>query len=190
LYIADTNNHRIRKVTPGGIITTIVGSDGVAGFTGDGTQALYARLNAPAGIALDVAGNLFIADTNNNRIRMVNLAGTITTIAGTGSGGFRGDGGPAASAWLSQPRHLAVDTAGNIFISDTSNHRIRELIPVKQASATFAISNGGGISFQTGGAPSASPVIGYAHVNPDAGAQPSSGFAIFSFRQNNVLVSE
>jgi sugar lactone lactonase YvrE len=190
LFIADTNNHCIRKVTPAGVISTVVGSGGVAGFSGDGVQALYAQLNSPAGIAVDMAGNLFIADTNNNRIRMVNAAGTITTIAGTGSGGFRGDGGPAASAWLSQPRHLTIDSAGNVFIADTANHRIRQLIPVRQPSATFAIADGGGISFQTGGAPAGIPVIGYAHVSPDQGTQSPSGFSIFSFRQNNVLVSE
>jgi hypothetical protein len=121
---------------------------------------------------------------------MVNLAGIITTIAGTGSGGFRGDGGPATSAWFSQPRRLTVDAAGNVFVVDTNNHRIRELIPVKQPSTTFSISDGGGISFQTGGAPAAPTAVGYARVNPDPGAQSPSGFAIFSFRQNGVLVSE
>src|SRR5207237_10202514 len=76
LFIADTNNHRIRKVTSAGIISTVVGIDGIAGFYGDGGQALYAQVNAPAGVAVDAAGNLFIADTNNSRIRMVNVAGT------------------------------------------------------------------------------------------------------------------
>jgi sugar lactone lactonase YvrE len=190
VFIADTNNHCIRKVAPDGTISTVVGQGGIAGFSGDGGQALYAQLNFPAGVAVDGAGDLFIADTNNNRIRMVNVAGIITTVAGTGTGGFRGDGGPATSAWFSQPRRLTVDAAGNIFVVDTGNHRIRELIPAKQTSATFSIADAGGISFQTGGAPTAPTAVGYARVNPDPGAQSPSGFAIFSFRQNNVLVSE
>jgi trimeric autotransporter adhesin len=190
LFIADTNNHCIRKVTPAGVISTIVGMGGIAGFSGDGGQALYAQLNAPAGVAVDLAGNLFIADTNNSRIRMVNVAGIITTIAGTGANGFRGDGGPANSAWLSQPRHLTVDPAGNLFIVDAANHRIRELVPARQTSTTFTIADGGGVSFQTGGAPAGPTAVGYASVTPDPDAQPPSGFAIFSFRQNNVLVSE
>ena len=190
LFIADTNNHAIRKVTPAGVITTVVGVGAIAGFSGDGGQALYAQLNGPAGVAVDAAGNLFIADTNNNRIRMVNVAGIITTIAGNGSNGFRGDGGPATSAWLSQPRDLTVDAAGNIFIADTTNHRVRVLVPAKQSSTSFTIADGGGISFQTGGAPVTPLAVGYARVNSDPGAQTASGFAVFSFRENNVLVSE
>jgi sugar lactone lactonase YvrE len=190
LFIADTNNHRIRKVTPTGMITTVVGADGIAGFSGDGGQALYAQLNFPAGVAVDATGNLFIADTNNNRIRMVNVAGTITTIAGTGSGGFRGDGGSALTAWLSQPRRLTVDASGNIFVADSGNHRIRKLTPAAQPSATFTVADGGAMSFQTGGSPAGSVTVGYARVTPDQGAQSPSGFAIFGFRQNNVLVSE
>ena len=190
IFIADTNNHRIRKITPAGIISTVVGIDGIAGFSGDGGQALYAQVSGPAGVALDTAGNLFIADTNNNRIRMVNVAGMITTIAGTGAGGFRGDGGPAASAWFSQPRRLTVDSAGNVFIVDSGNHRIRELVPAKQSSMAFALADGGATTFQTGGAPAAATTVGYVRVNPDPGVQSPSGLAIFSFRQNNVLVSE
>jgi sugar lactone lactonase YvrE len=190
LFIADSNNHRIRKVTPAGTISTVVGAGGGAGFSGDGTQAIYAQLNGPTGVALDAAGDLFIADTNNSRIRMVNTAGIITTIAGTGTSGYRGDGGPATLAWLSQPRGLTVDSAGDIFVVDAANHRIRELVPVKQPSAQFAIQDGGGISLQTGGGPSSPLTVGYAKVNPDPGAQAPSGLAIIDFRENNVLVSE
>jgi hypothetical protein len=139
---------------------------------------------------LDAAGNLFIADTNNNRIRRINVLGIITTVAGTGSSGFRGDGGPATSAWLALPRRLTVDPAGDVFITDSNNHRIRELIPAKQSSTTFSMADGGAVTLQTGGSPNGGTTVGYVRVNPDQGAPPPSGFAIIDFRENNVLVSE
>jgi hypothetical protein len=97
IYIADTSNHRVRKVNLSGVITTVTGT-GVQGFSGDGGQAASAMLNYPNGVAVDGAGNLFIADGNNARIRKVNAAGVITTVAGNGSWGSSGDGGPATSA--------------------------------------------------------------------------------------------
>lgn len=86
-----------------------------------------ATLNLPAGIALDSLGNLYIADTNNQRIRMVSTAGIISTIAGTGTGGFPGDGGPAASAMLNTPFGIAVDASSNVLVSDTWNNRVRQV---------------------------------------------------------------
>jgi mucin-19 len=126
LFIADTANNRIRKITPGGIISTVAGT-GVAGFSGDGGAAISAKLSGPAGLAVDGAGNLLIADTNNNRIRMMSLAGVINTIAGTGAAGFAGDGGPAVAAQLKFPIGLAMDGAGNLFFSDAGNNRIRRV---------------------------------------------------------------
>ena len=121
LYIADSFNNRIRRVS-GGVITTIVGS-GVAGSSGDGGLAINARLNIPEGIAVDGAGTLYFADTNNHRIRQVS-GGVISTVAGT-TLGFSGDGGQATSARLAVPIGVAVDAAGRLYIADRNNHRIR-----------------------------------------------------------------
>ena len=116
LYISDTGNSVIRKVS-GGVITTIAGT-GTAGFTGDNGAATSATLSGPAGIALDAAGNLYIADYGNNRVRMIS-GGTITTVAGNGTATFAGDNGSATSASLSGPLDVKVDAAGNLYIADS-----------------------------------------------------------------------
>ncbi len=126
LYIADRNNQRIRKVDAAGIISTVAGN-GTAGFGGDGGPALQARLNFPSGVAADGAGNLYIADRNNRRVRRVDAAGVISTVAGNGTAGFSGDGGPALQARLNNPQGVALDSAGNLYIVDTSNQRIRKV---------------------------------------------------------------
>ena len=124
LYIADTHNHRIRKVTPDGIITTIVGN-GIAGYGGDGELAVNAQLNLPRGLALDGLGNLYIADTFNDRVRKVTADGIIVTVAGGGNSVSIGDGGPAVSGVLAKPGGVALDPAGNLYIADTYHHRVR-----------------------------------------------------------------
>ena len=126
LYIADTDNNRIRKISPNGIITTVAGT-GIAGFSGDGGPASQAQLNHPEGVAVDASGNLYIADTGNNRIRKISPDGIITTVAGNGIAGFSGDNGPASQAQLNQPEGVAVDASGNLYIADTDNDRIREV---------------------------------------------------------------
>ena len=126
LYIADTANQRVRKVSVGGVITTVAGT-GSAGYSGDGGPANSAQLHNPTGIAIDARGNLYIADEFNSVIREVSVAGTITTVAGNGISGFSGDGGPATSAQLSSPNGVAVDAVGNLYIADTNNSRIRKL---------------------------------------------------------------
>ena len=126
LFIADSGNSRIRRVDATGTITTIAGT-GEKGYSGDGSPAVRARLFGPQGVAVDGAGNLFIADSDNHRIRRVDRSGTITTIAGTGEDGFGGDGGPAAQARLRYPQGVAVDGAGNLFIADSWNNRIRRV---------------------------------------------------------------
>src|SRR5437773_1742222 len=126
LYIADTADHRIRKVTPGGTISTYAGS-GNFGFSGDGGPATAAELNFPRDVALDPAGNLYIADHDNGRIRKVTSGGTISTYAGSGSRGLSGDGGPATAAQLYSPHGVALDTAGNLYIADSN--RIRKVTP-------------------------------------------------------------
>ncbi len=126
LYIADRSNHRIRKVDASGSISTVAGN-GTRGSGGDGGAATAAQLNGPYGAALDGAGNLYIADSSNNRIRKVDTAGVITTVAGTGTQGYSGDGGPAAAAQIYLPSGAALDGAGNLYIADTSNNRIRKV---------------------------------------------------------------
>ncbi len=128
LYIADSSNHRIRKVATGtGIITTIAGT-GTAGYAGDGGPATAASLNYPIGIAADGGGNVYVADWYNQRIRKVAAGtGVITTVAGDGSQGFAGDNGPAPSARLNYPWGVATDSAGNFYIADTGNQRIRKV---------------------------------------------------------------
>jgi sugar lactone lactonase YvrE len=128
LYIADTGNNRIRRLAAlSGIISTVAGN-GTTGFSGDGGPATTATLAAPSGVALDSAGNLYIADSLNNRVRKI-VAGTgvISTIAGNGTQGFSGDGGPATAARLFDPEGLVVDASGNVYIADTQNNRIRKV---------------------------------------------------------------
>lgn len=126
IYFSDYSNQRIRKVTTSGIITTVAGN-GNAGYSGDGGPATAASINKPIGITVDAAGNLFIADSYNDRIRKVNTSGIITTVAGIGSPGFTGDGGAATAAKLYEPTGVCVDDMGNIFIADNNNNRIRKV---------------------------------------------------------------
>jgi sugar lactone lactonase YvrE len=126
LYIADSLNQRVRKVTPDGLINTVAGN-GALGFSGDGGPATSAQLNSPEGIAVDSAGNLYIVDSFNQRVRKVSPSGVISTVAGNGASGFSGDGGPATSAQLNDPKGIAVDDAGNLYVADTGNHRIRKV---------------------------------------------------------------
>ncbi len=128
LFIADTANHRILRDAPNALVETAAGN-GAPGDSGDGGQAPYAQLNQPNACAVDSAGNLFIADTLSNRIRKVTPGGIISTVAGTGDAGYSGDGGPATAARIQQPRGVAVDDNGDIFIADSGNHCIRQVMP-------------------------------------------------------------
>jgi uncharacterized protein (TIGR03437 family) len=138
LFIADTGNHRIRRVSPSGAITTVAGT-GHPGFFGDGGPAVNADLYLPVGIAVDRNGNLFVAERGNHLVRRISASGIITTVAGGASpeynfyqgssGQFVGDGGPATKATLIGPAGLAVDGAGNLFIADSYNNRVRMVGP-------------------------------------------------------------
>jgi hypothetical protein len=120
IYIADTCNERIRKVTVStGIITTVAGN-GVAGYSGDGGPATSAELFSPSGVVVDAAGNIYIADLGNNLVRKVTAStGVISTVAGNGTAGNSGDGGPATSAEMNSPYDVAVDTSGNMIFPGT-----------------------------------------------------------------------
>ena len=129
LYIADPGINRVQKVDTSGIITTVAGTGtlGSPGFSGDGGKATAAQLQSPEGVALDSAGNIYIVDTGNGRIRKVDTNGIITTVAGMGNGVTPGDGGPALSAQFSTPTDVAVDAKGNIYIADSGNRSIRKV---------------------------------------------------------------
>ncbi len=125
-YFADAGNHVVRKVDPSGIITTIAGT-GTSGSGGDGSAATAATLNFPVGVAIDTSGNLYISDYNANVIRKIDVSGIITTIAGTGTAGYNGDGIAATAAQLDQPTHIVTSAHGDLYVTDASNHRIRRI---------------------------------------------------------------
>jgi sugar lactone lactonase YvrE len=154
LYFADTGHHLIRKLDTLGNITTIAGT-GTQGFSGDAGPATAAALDSPQGLVLDTANHLYIADTHNHRIRELNLTtGTLVTIAGS-TPGFSGDTGPATSSQLNLPTALALDAAGNLYIADTGNHRIRELTLATDIIKTVAGTGAQGLSGDNGPATSA-----------------------------------
>ena len=156
LYIADTDNSRVRKVDVStGIITTLAGN-GVQGHSGDGGPAASAELNQPGGVRVDNAGNVFIADTGNHVVRKVAAGtGTITTVAGNGTKGYSGDGGPATGAELHFPDGVDVDSAGDLFIADTNNNRIRKVDGNTGMITTVAGNGAAGYSGDGGPATSA-----------------------------------
>ena len=164
VYVADTQNARVLKIS-GGSVSTAAGN-GTLGFGGDNGPAASAQLNTPIGVAVDKSGNLYIADFGNNRIRMVSPSGAITTLAGT-SQGFGGDGGPASAARLSGPQGVAVDSAGNVYIADTLNNRLREV-----SGGIINTIAGNGIAGSTG---DGGPAIQAELVNPGGITVDSAG---------------
>ncbi len=124
IFVADAGNNRIRKIAPSGVITTYAGT-GTSGYSGDGAAATAANLASLMGIDVDAAGNLYVPCSASARIRKVSTTGIITTIAGTGTGGFSGDGGPATAAKINGPVDVVVDIYGGIYFTDQANHRVR-----------------------------------------------------------------
>ncbi|HTX38583.1 MAG TPA: hypothetical protein VME43_26335, partial [Bryobacteraceae bacterium] len=142
LFIADSHHNRVREVfatgANAGKITTVAG-DGNAGYQAGSVVATSTSLNVPGGVAIDGAGNLYIADTNNNAIREVNLTtGIMTTVAGNASPGYTGDGAAATAAELNSPQGIAVDAAGDLYIADTGNNAVREVVAATGVIQTIA----------------------------------------------------
>jgi sugar lactone lactonase YvrE len=153
VYIADQQNYSVRKISTTGVISTVAGNQ-TLGFSGDGGQATAAQLSGLSGVVVDGAGNLYIPDGTNNRIRKVSTAGIITTIAGNGTGGFSGDGGQATAAELNGPNGVVLDAAGNLYVADQSNSSIRKVST--SGIITTVIGNGtGGFSGDGGSATAA-----------------------------------
>jgi trimeric autotransporter adhesin len=156
LYIADTANQRIRKITSDGVISTVAGN-GIQGFGGDGGPAATAELNVPFGVAVDSIGNLYIADSYNSRIRRVTATGVISTLAGDGTPWFGGDGGLATAAQVKYPVDVAVDSAGNLYIADSSQ-RIRKVTP---AGVITTVAGNGTAGFSGDGGTAAAALLNY-----------------------------
>jgi uncharacterized protein (TIGR03437 family) len=178
LYIADTLNSAIRKVTPAGTISTVAGT-GVQGYGGDGGPATAAELYYPQAVAVDSSGNLYIADTQNNRVREVNALGIISTVAGNGTFGYSGDGSWAVNAQITAPVGVAVDSLGNLYIGD-SNGVIRKVFP----NATIAtIAGNGGIGYTGDGGAATS-----ATLNSPQGVAVSTGGLVYVADAGNNAV--
>jgi len=179
LYIVDTLNDRVRVIaTSNNYINTVVGT-GIPQFAGDGGTPIHASLNNPQGMAIDSAGNLYIADTFNNRIRKVS-GNVITTIAGIGTAGFSGDGGPATQAQLNFPKGVAVDAAGNVYIVDSYNWRVRVVTP---AGIIYTIAGRAANGYSGDGGPATLARLNF----PEAIVLGPNGTLYISDTQNNVI---
>ena len=182
VYIADNNNNVVRVVSASGIISTYAGND-TAGYNGDGIPASHASLCGPQGIAFDAVGNLYIADAGNNRVRKVNAAGVITTVAGTGSSGYTGDNGLATSAQLSAPSAVAIDAAGDVYIADILNNVVRKIDGSTRIITTVAGNNTPGFGGDGGAATSA-------QLHYPAGVSLDEGGNLYIADQGNNTIRE
>ncbi len=157
LYISDTDNHRVRKIDLSGVITLLAGT-GTAGFSGDGGPATKASLNLPYGLAVDADGNIYVADLGNNRVRRVAPDGTIVTVAGSGQSGSAADSAGATGTELLEPRNVAVDAAGNLYISEFAGHRVRK---VTRSGQIATVAGTGTAGFNGDGGPANAAQLAY-----------------------------
>jgi predicted lipoprotein with Yx(FWY)xxD motif len=182
VLIADSNNHRIRRVSPAGTITTVAGN-GTEGFSGDGGAATAAELDLPVDVAATRDGGFLIADYGNNRIRRVSPAGTITTVAGSGAEGFSGDGGRATAARMGFPDSVSATADGGFLISDYEYNRVRRVSP----TGTIATVAGSGGLGQGGFAGDGGPALGARFDSiSDAVETPDGGLLISDTGNNRV----
>jgi hypothetical protein len=179
IYFADTRNNVVRMISTSGIITTVAGN-GTGGYSGDGGPATAAKLRNPGSVTTDASGNIFIADTRNNVVRKVDGSGNITTVAGTGTAGYTGDGGPASAAQLRNPVGLAISASGNLFIADSRNNVIREVTSSGNIS-TIAGNGTAGYAGDTGPATSAQL------SNPLGISLTASGSLYIADSRNNAI---
>jgi sugar lactone lactonase YvrE len=179
LLLCDTANHRIRSISASGVIATVAGT-GVQGFSGDGSAAISAELDSPAGIAVAKDGRIFVADTHNHRLRVIATDNTIETFAGTGSMGYSGDGGAAAGASLALPRGISLDAAGDVIFADSNNQRIRSI------NAQGIISTIAGSGVQGFAADGTSSTVGALNT-PRGVAISSFGDPVFADSPNRLV---
>lgn len=182
LYVADTKNHRIRKVDPAGIITTAAGRSGRGRYYGDGGPAAEARLNEPYGVAVGAGGSLYIADTLNHRIRKIDPDGIISTVAGDGVRRYGGDGGPAVKAGLNSPTAVAVAVGadGSLYIADMNNRRLRKVDP---DGVITTVAGTGGAGHWGDGGPATEAAVG----RPRAVAVGADGSLYFADAENHRI---
>ena len=167
VYIADSFNYRVRRVDPLGTITTYAGRSGAAG---DGGQARDAVLSNPASVVVDASGNVYISDTRNNCVRRIAPNGIITTVAGSGTAGFGGDGGPATQASLNLPVGLALDSIGNLYIADAGNVRVRKIDP---SGTITTVAGNGAVPWQSAG--DGGPAVNASFIGPEDVAVDAAG---------------
>jgi uncharacterized protein (TIGR03437 family) len=186
LFIADQNNNRVRKVDSKGNITTFAGT-GAAAFSGDGGPAAQAALNYVPGVCTDAAGDVFVSDLSNYRIRKIDTSGNITTVAGNGVQGSSGDGGPATQASMFIPIRCAVDSSNNLYITDQSGHKIRKVTPAGIISTAAGTGAGAGphtiASYSGDGGPATAANLN----NPTAVTVDSAGNIYFSDQYNQRI---
>jgi streptogramin lyase len=182
LYVCDVDNHRVRRIDRDGTITTFAGN-GKRGYFGDGGPASKAALNSPYELAWDKDGNLHFVEIGSHTVRRVDAeTGVISTIAGTGKPGFGGDGGPAARATLNQPHSLAFDAAGDLFVCDILNHRVRKIDMKTKTIGTWA---GNGTKRTS---PDDSPIAGSSLHGPRALAFAPDGSLWLALREGNAVL--
>jgi uncharacterized protein (TIGR03437 family) len=178
VYLADTLNNVVRKISPNGTISNYAGNGG-AGSSGDGSAATSAQLNGPQGLAVDASGNLFIADTLNAKVRKVSTSGVISTVAGSGTAGYGGDGAAAASAQLNLPIGVAVDSSGNLYIADFGNSRVRKV----SANNISTVAGNGSFGYSGDGGPAAKAQLN----GPQGVAVDAAGNLYIADSQNNLI---
>jgi hypothetical protein len=173
VYVADGYSCRVRKILASNHTITTLAGNGAIGSTGDGGPAIFSELNNPTGVAVDASGNVYIAEENGHRVRQVNPAGTISTLAGTGNPTFCGDGGAASGACLRHPYGVAADGSGNVFIADSGNLRVRKVAAGTRKISTVA---GGGSGLGDNG--------------PATGAQLSAIYGVAVFPTTSATLAK
>ncbi len=179
LYFADRGNHRVRRISRGGVITTVAGSDAVAPVV-EGGAATSGRLQGPMDVAVAPDGTIYVAEFDGHRVLRLNLDGTVSVVAGTGTPGFSGDGGPGAAAQINSPRALAVDVEGNLYIGDWKNQAIRRI----DTSGRIVTVAGLGTGRSSGGAPAM-----IAGLGPPLDLALGPGGRLYVLQQDTYTVS-